>query len=167
MWSAIAIGVVGVGALAAAAWWRSSGEPPLEQLPAPTPATVELAPIPPPPPPKPPDDPFATLVGRWKGTGDQPDVGMKWSVDLALDKLGPVGEPVGSVTFGGPLNCRGELSRGPDEGDLLVLHERVTENPDGTCVSQATIKIAKRGDDLDATWFYENGTQAATGRLSR
>lgn len=180
----VGLGVVGVGVVAVGLWVKLGGseavadvlEPTMVEVQKPKPPEiVEILPPPPPPPPaaapapKPPSsaDKFASLTGHWAGTGDQPDVGMKWSADLQLDKVGAVGTKVGTVKYGDTLDCSGELTRMADQGDFLVLHELITKDAGGTCVAEGTIKLSKSGNKLTAVWLYANGQQAATGKLTR
>jgi hypothetical protein len=158
----VGLGLVAATALAFAVHARlaasADAEPAIQPV-------ADVATAKPAPPPKP-DDRYAALAGRWRGSGHQPDVHMDWDVTLTIDGTGPVGTKIGTVDYP-TLGCSGEIVRRPDEGDLFVIHERILVDPERHCVPEGTLKFSLTGGSLESTWWYANGREAARGTLSR
>jgi hypothetical protein len=165
-WMAVGLLVVGAATLVFAVRARyGTGEaeaaPVTPSMPLPKVEQPALEPA------KPPATKWSALEGGWRGIGDQPDHGITWPVEIQFEKIAGVGSKVGTIKFGAPLGCSGELVREEDEDDTLVLHENITSDPDAKCVDEATIKLTKNGDKVDAVWIYTNGSQAASSTLTR
>jgi hypothetical protein len=165
----IGVGMIGAAALGIAVWYGTAHADVIDDVKVAKDVKVVEPPAPTVAPSKTPApaDKFAALAGSWRGTGDQPDWNIQWSVDLRLEKTGPVGSKVGTVTNGGTIECSGELIRMADEDNMLVLHERITKDVNATCVKEGTLKLTPGSDKLSTVWFYDDGRQAATGDLTR
>jgi hypothetical protein len=105
------------------------------------------------------------LGGRWAGRGYQYNNNSSWDIDLAL-RPGD-GGIAGTIDYPS-IGCSGELDLVSDEGQVLVVRERLTVNPRNICVDGGTIKVVMRVDGaLDWRWYYDGGGEGASAVMTR
>jgi len=140
--------------VAVAGCWRGGGEVPAAE----EPAAVTVAPVK--------AGPYRDVGGRWIGVGIQYDTQSEWDVVMKLHRDAPIGGRIGTIEYPS-LPCRADLIRDGEEGDVLVMTEKITDGVD-KCVDGGKIRIPRKpGSRLDWRWFFPSGEEGAKASLER
>jgi len=104
---------------------------------------------------------YASVLGRWHGTGLQSD-GLQWAIDLEVANLNA--GPCAVIRYPS-IGCSGYwVCRRPSKGSRIEAIERITEGRD-RCSDHVAVKIALANDHGSLCYFADDGRVTASGKL--